>query len=65
MYFDVSTNYEKFIKFALFTVGIVVVVVFENHNIFIKFCNEVLGARTFPCCDGFLMGMSALEENAR
>ena len=59
-------NYEKFIKFALFTVGIVVVVVFENHNKFIsKFYNEVLGARTFPCCDGFLMGMSALEENAR
>lgn len=58
-------NDEKFIKFALFTVGIVVVVVFENHNKFIKFCSEVLGARTFTCCGGFLMGMSALEENTR
>ena len=61
---DILRNYEKFRKFALFMVGIVVVV-FENHNKFVKFCNEVLGARTFTCCGGFLMGLSALEENVR
>ena len=41
MYFDMSTNYyEKFIKFAFFTVGIVVVG-YENRIKFIQSCNEV------------------------
>lgn len=35
-----STNYEKFIKFALFIVGIVVVG-YENRIKFIQACNEV------------------------
>lgn len=38
--FDTSTDYEKFIKFAFFTVGIVVVG-YENRIKFIQSCNEV------------------------